>query len=145
MVVRRGRRGLARHIPLAQARGPRHLGRLHVRTGRHRYAARRRGVGLLAVAVVVGRRPARAAVHLHVLTQGRGVGVGLVAARHAAVVGLVRRVDVGVLLPVRGVGEPPVAPFVFALERLLTWNNDKKHINSLYFIKGIKIVYRLKS
>lgn len=44
--------------------------------------------------------------------------VGLVA--HFAQIGLVRCVDVHVLLSVAAVGEPPVAALELALERLLS-------------------------
>ena len=55
--------------------------------------------------------------------QRGGMGVGLVAAAHPTVVGLVSGVDMHVLLPVAGVGEPSVTALYFALERFLTWNN----------------------
>ena len=45
--------------------------------------------------------------------------VGLVAASDPAVVGLVGGVHVHVLLPVAGVGEPPVAALDLALKRFL--------------------------
>jgi len=54
-----------------------------------------------------------------VLAQRGGVRVGLITAIDPTVVGLIRRVHVGVLLPIRGVGEPPIAALVLALERLL--------------------------
>lgn len=144
--VGRRRRRLARDVPLAEGRAPGHLGRVQVRAGRHGDAARRRGVRLLAVAVVVGRRPARAPVHLHVLPEGGGVGVGLVAPRHPAVVGLVGGVDVRVLLPVRGVGEAPVAALVLALERFLAWKEEGtvSHLPcSQLFRIGVFIFYEL--
>jgi hypothetical protein len=122
-VGRDGRRRLASDVPLAQRRASRYLGAGDLGAGRHRDAARRRRVRLLAVAVVMRGCAPRGTVDLHVLPQRRGVGVGLVAARHPAVVRLVGGVDVGVLLPVRGVGEAPVATLVFALERLLACNN----------------------
>lgn len=56
-------------------------------------------------------------MHLHVLPQGAGVRVGLVA--HLAQVRLVRRVHVHVLLAVAAVGEAPVAALELALEGLL--------------------------
>lgn len=59
------------------------------------------------------------AVDLHVLPQGAGVRVGLVAAADLAVVGLVRGVDVGMLLAVAAVGELPLAAVELALEGLL--------------------------
>lgn len=64
-----------------------------------------------------GRR--RFAVDLHVLAQGAGVSVGLVAAADLAVVRLVAGVDVGVLLSVAAVGELPVAAVELAFEGLL--------------------------
>ena len=60
------------------------------------------------------------AVDLEMLPQRGGVGVGLVTAPDTAVVRLVGGVDVHVLLPVAGVGEPPVAALNLALERFLT-------------------------
>ena len=48
------------------------------------------------------------------------MSVGLVTAAHPAEVGLVSGVDVHVLLPVAGVGEPSVAARNFTLEWLLT-------------------------
>ena len=48
------------------------------------------------------------------------MGVGLVAAPHLAVVGLVAGVDVRVLLAVAGVGEATVATVELALEGFLT-------------------------
>lgn len=117
-----GRR-LARHVPLAQRRVARYLWSGNLWTGRHRDAPCRRRVGLLAVAVVVRGRPAAAAVHLHVLPQRRGVGVGFITTRNSAVVRLVGGVDVWVFFPIRGVGEASVAPFVFAFERFLACNN----------------------
>ena len=52
--------------------------------------------------------------------QRGGMSVGLVTAPDGAVVRLVGGVDVHVLLPVAGVGEPPVAALNLALEWLLT-------------------------
>ena len=51
--------------------------------------------------------------------EGGGMCVGLVAASDPAVVGLVGGVHVHVLLPVAGVGEPPVAALDLALKRFL--------------------------
>ena len=48
------------------------------------------------------------------------MSVRLVTASHPAGVRLVGGVDVHVLLPVAGVGEPPVAALNLALEGLLT-------------------------
>lgn len=59
------------------------------------------------------------AVDLHVLPQGAGVRVGLVAAADLAVVGLVGGVDMGVLLAVAAVGKLPLAAVELALEGLL--------------------------
>lgn len=56
---------------------------------------------------------------LHVLAQGAGMRVGLVAAADLAVVRLVAGVDVGVLLSVAAVGELPVAAVEFAFKGLL--------------------------
>ena len=59
------------------------------------------------------------------------MGVRLVTASHPAGVRLVGGVDVHVLLPVAGVGEPPVAALHLAFEWLLTWRkrNIKKCTN----------------
>ena len=64
-------------------------------------------------------------VSFEVLSQGGRVGVGLVAASGGAVVRLVGGVDVHVLLPVAGVGEPSVAAVDLTLERLLPWKECK--------------------
>ena len=50
------------------------------------------------------------------------MGVGLVAAARGAVVRLVGGVDMHVLLPVAGVGEPSVTALYLALEWFLTYN-----------------------
>ena len=85
--------------------------------GRGGGAGGRGAAAHILVTVVHGQR--LLAVDLEVLPQAGGVGVGLVAATHSAGVGLVRGVDVHVLLPVAGVGEPPVAAVNLALEGLL--------------------------
>ena len=54
--------------------------------------------------------------------QRGGMSVGLVAAPHPTVVGLVSGVDMHVLLPIAGVGEPSVTALYLALEWFLTWN-----------------------
>ena len=64
-------------------------------------------------------------MHFELFSQGGGVSVGLVTAAHPAEVGLVSGVDVHVLLPVAGVGEPSVAAVDLALERLLPWKECK--------------------
>lgn len=61
--------------------------------------------------------------YLHVLPEGTGMSVRLVAARYPTVVRLVRSVYVRVLFPVRTVGEPTVASFVLAFERFLAYKN----------------------
>lgn len=60
-------------------------------------------------------------MHLHVFPQGAGVCVGLIAASHFAVVGLIAGVDVRVLFPVTAVGEASVAAVKFTFEGFLTW------------------------
>lgn len=65
-------------------------------------------------------------MHLHVFPQGAGVRVGLVAASHFAVVGLVAGVDVGVLFPVAAVGEASVASVKLTFEGLLTCEQGHK-------------------
>ena len=59
-------------------------------------------------------------MHLEVLPEAGWVGVGLVASPGAAVVRLVRGVDVHVLLTIAGVGESSVTSLYLALKRLLT-------------------------
>lgn len=59
------------------------------------------------------------AVDLHVLPQGAGVSVGLVATADLAVVGLVGSMDMGVLLAVAAVGELPLAAVELTFEGLL--------------------------
>ena len=54
------------------------------------------------------------------LSQGGGMGVGLVAAAHLAHIRFIRCVDMRVLLAVTGVGEAPVAAAKLALEGLLS-------------------------
>ena len=58
-------------------------------------------------------------MHFQVFAERGGVGVGLVAAGVAAEVGLVRRVDVGVLLAVGAVGKASIAAGVLTAEWLL--------------------------
>ena len=70
-------------------------------------------------------------VALEMLPQGGRVGVGLVAPSHIAVVRLVRGVDVHMLLPITGVGEPSVTSFHLAFKRFLSWNSKKQLGNSL--------------
>lgn len=72
------------------------------------------------------------AVHFHVFSQGAGVGVGLVAASHFAVVGFVAGVDVRVLLPVATVGEASVAALEFTFERLLPcgWQRESTAVST---------------
>lgn len=101
------------------------------RAGRRRCRRRRRRAGRRRVAVAVVVRVVRVvagavgrsalAVHFHVLAQRRRVRVGFVAASNLAVVRLVGRVDVRVFLPIRAVGEPPVASVEFTFERFFTW------------------------
>lgn len=50
--------------------------------------------------------------------------VALIAAIDAAIVGLIGRVNVRMLLAVRGVGESSIAALVFAFERFFTWNGQ---------------------
>ena len=59
-------------------------------------------------------------VRFQVFPQGGGVGVRLVAAPRGAVVGLVRGVDVHVLLSVARVCKTSIASVNLALKRLLT-------------------------
>ena len=60
------------------------------------------------------------AVDLEVFPEGGGMCVRLVAALHPTRVRLVGGVNVHVLLPVAGVGEPPVTTLDLALKRFLT-------------------------
>ena len=77
-------------------------------------------VGSGVVAVESVHSESFLAVNLEMFPQRGGVGVGLVAASHPAVVRLVRGVDMHVLLPVARVGEPSVTARNLALERFLT-------------------------
>ena len=61
-------------------------------------------------------------MNLEMFPQRGGMSVGLVAASHPTVVRLVSGVDMHVLLPVAGVGEPSVTALYLALEWFLTWN-----------------------
>lgn len=65
------------------------------------------------------------------LPQGTGVRVGLVAAAHFAIVGLVAGVDVGVLFPIAAVGEASIAAFKLAFKGFLTCSESattKTHV-----------------
>lgn len=57
--------------------------------------------------------------HLHMLSERRRMGVGLVATLDLAVIGLVRRMHVHMLLSIAAVGESPIAALMGAVERLL--------------------------
>ena len=85
-------------------------------------AVRERGRGGAGgVLALVSKEPlGLLAVDLEVFPEGGGMCVGLVAASDPAVVRLVGGVHVHVLLPVAGVGEPPVAALDLALKRFLT-------------------------
>ena len=78
------------------------------------------GRGSSSLITLVTQHLAFCRVNLLMFPQRGGVSVGLVAAPDSAVVGLVSGVDMHVLLPVAGVGEPPVAALDLALKRLLT-------------------------
>ena len=86
-------------------------------------AVRERGRGgARGVLALVSKEPlGLLAVDLEVFPEGGGVCVRLVAALHPTRVRLVGGVHVHVLLPVAGVGEPPVAALDLALKRLLAW------------------------
>ena len=74
-------------------------------------------------------------MHLHVLPQGAGVRVGLVAAAHFAIIGLVAGVDMGVLFPVAAVSEASVAAIKFTFEGLLTCSGTAMtHIRKCFHI-----------
>ena len=53
---------------------------------------------------------------LEMLPEAARVGVGLITAPDPARVGFVRGVDMHVLLPIRGVGEPPITALNLTLE-----------------------------
>ena len=76
------------------------------------------GSGIVAVETV--HSESFLPVDLEMFPQRGGMGVCLVAASHSAGVGLVSGVDMHVLLPVAGDGEPSVTARNLALERLLT-------------------------
>lgn len=110
------------HVPFAQVGGGlRGRGGLSVGAGGGGLPAGVRGGGHQGGrgGLVAGAGRRGFAVHFHVFSQGAGVGVGLVAASHFAVVGLVAGVDMRVLLPVAAVGEAPVTALEFTFERLL--------------------------
>ena len=77
------------------------------------------GGGCPRIVAIVAHCYGLLAVDLEMLPEGGGVGVGLVAPSHVAVVRLVRGVDVHMLLPITGVGEPSVTSFHLALKRFL--------------------------
>lgn len=60
------------------------------------------------------------AVQLHVLPQGAGVGVTLIAAPDLAHVGFIAGVDVRVFLSVAAVREPPAAALELAFKGFFT-------------------------
>ena len=109
------------HVPLVEVGDLRGEGgrAVPVRLGRGRQRLRQRVRGRDVGDVGGGGGRRGLAVHLHVLAQRARVRVGLVAAAHFAVVGLVAGVHVRVLLPVAAVGEFSVAAVKLALERLL--------------------------
>lgn len=114
--------GALTHVPFAQVGGGlRGRGGLSVGAGGGGLPAGVRGGGHQGGrgGLVAGAGRRGFAVHFHVFSQGAGVGVGLVAASHFAVVGLVAGVDMRVLLPVAAVGEAPVTALEFTFERLL--------------------------
>ena len=77
--------------------------------------------GARGVLALVSKEPlGLLAVDLEVFPERGGVRVGLVAALHPTRVRLVGGVHVHVLLPVAGVGEPPVTTLDLALKRFLT-------------------------
>ena len=61
-------------------------------------------------------------MHLEMLPEAGGVGVGLVTTPHSAVVRFVRGVDMHVLLAIAGVGESSVATLHLTFKRLFSWN-----------------------
>ena len=80
------------------------------------------GRGGSSVITLVTQHLAFCRVNLLMFPQRGGMSVGLVAAPDSAVVRLVSGVDMHVLLPVAGVGEPSVTALYLALEWFLTWN-----------------------
>lgn len=123
-VVRRCRRRLA-DVPIAECRTAGNLGS-HLRTRGHRNASRRRRIRFLAVTVVMRRRSSRTAVHLHVLSERRRMGVRFITTCHPAIVRFVGRVNVRMFLPVRRIRKSTITAFVFALERFFTCNRKEK-------------------
>lgn len=98
-------------------------------TGRQRVPERVGGGRDVACGAGGGGRWRGLAVDLHVLSQGAGVCVGLVAAPHLAVVRLVAGVDVRVLLPVAAVGKFSVTAVELTLKRFLSLS-DKTNKNN---------------
>lgn len=115
------------HVPLVQVgdlrgevRGPVPV-RRYLGAGRERLSQRVVGGD---VGDVGGCGWWRLAVDLHVFAQRARVRVGLVAAAHLAVVGLVAGVDVGVFLAVAAVGEFAVAAVELALEGFFSFKTE---------------------
>ena len=61
-------------------------------------------------------------MHLEMLPEAGGVGVGLVTTPHSAIVRLVCGVDVHVLLTVARVGKSAITTLHLAFKRLFSWN-----------------------
>ena len=70
--------------------------------------------------ILHGQGHSLGAVHLEMLPQAGGVGVGLVTAPHSAVVRLVRGVNVHVLLTITRVGKSAITTLHLALKRLFS-------------------------
>lgn len=127
--IRRWRRWLTAHIPLPKRRTTRYLMvrcRSNLWASRHRYTARWRWIRILAVALVVLRRTARATVHFHVFPEWGRMRVWFITARHTTVVWFVWGVDVRVFFSIRRIRKATITAFVFAFEWFLAWNNSKK-------------------
>lgn len=93
-------------------------------------------VGVAPVAVVAWRwtlagGTGPTAVDFHVFPQRARMRVALVAPWHAAVVWLVRSVNVWMLLPVWAVRKPPVAALELTFERLLACNRNNTSPSSI--------------
>lgn len=105
---------------------------LDMRTG-HRDGL---GTGHVAVLAVrrMGRRPTVDPVHLHVLPEGRWVGVGLITAIYSTVVWFIRGVHVRMLFPVGTVGESPITAIELAFEWFFACKQQKRPLGFSGFL-----------
>lgn len=112
----------------------------HVRTSRHRDAARWRRVGLLTVAIIVLWWSSGTSMHLHMFTQRWWMSVGFVTAGNTTIVRFIRGVNVRMLLAIAGIREASITTFVFTFKWFFTWNkkNNFKIMILQWNISGIQ-------